>query len=347
MERLARRWWAGELGRAGPVLDAVSAPLSWAWTGAARRRAGWLARRGARVEGLGVVSVGNLAVGGTGKTPVAAWVVARLLEAGKATTLVAGAWGKDEALLHERWNPRAPVLVGRDRLAAAATARDAGAQAIVLDDGFQHLRIARDLNVVLLSAEDAFPGRVLPRGPYREAPDALRRADVLAVTCRRASDAEAQAVAERAARYAPGAVTAGARLAPGGLCRLAEWTQARAAAPGPGSRVVPTAAGPVLAVCAIGRPDAFAEAVRPLVGGPVELLAFADHHPYGRRDVARIGRRAAGRPVVLTEKDAVKLAPHASALGEVWVLSEELRWSWGEAELRGRLDALAAETVGR
>ena len=345
VEGLARRWWAGELGRGALLLDVPAAPLSWAWAAAARRRSERLGRAGTRVEDLRVVSVGNLAVGGTGKTPVAAWIVARLLEARVPTALVAGAAGRDEALLHERWNPQAPVVVGRNRCAAAAAARARGARAVVLDDAFQHFGIARDLDVVVLAAEDAFPGRVLPRGPYREGPEALRRAGVLVVTRRTASEEEARRLAGLAARFAPEAVTAGGWLAPRGLRALPTWADRGETAPEGGPQQAPT--GPALAVCAVGRPGAFAEALRPYAGAPVELLAFPDHHPYDLKDVARIRRRAAGRPVLVTEKDAVKLAPHAGELGEAWVLTEEVRWAWGETELRERLAALAAEAAGR
>jgi tetraacyldisaccharide 4'-kinase len=95
----------------------------------------------------------------------------------------------------------------------------------------------------------------------------------------------------------------------------------------------------------VGRPDAFAETVRQVARGPVELLSFSDHHAYRARDVARVLRRARGRPVVVTEKDAIKLVPHVAGLGETWVLTEELRWSWGEGGLRDRLEALAAARV--
>ena len=341
VERLARRWWAGELGSGGALLDVLAAPLSWSWSAAGRLRTVRLGGSGRRVEGLRVVSVGNLGVGGTGKTPVAAWVVGRLLEAGLPTALVVGDAGRDEALLHERWNPQVPVVVGRDRVGGAAAARAAGARAAVLDDAFQHLRIARDLDIALLSADDAFPGHVLPRGPYRERPGALARAGVVIVTRRGATDAEARGVADRAGRYAPRALSAGASLAPRGVFRLGAW-----ATGGGTGHTGDTPSGPVLAACAVGRPDAFGEAVRDVAGGPVELLTFRDHHPYGAQDVARIRRSAGGRPVIVTEKDAVKLAPHAAELGETWVLTEELRWSWGEAALRERLAALAEESVG-
>jgi tetraacyldisaccharide-1-P 4'-kinase len=100
-----------------------------------------------------------------------------------------------------------------------------------------------------------------------------------------------------------------------------------------------------LAVCAVARSAAFRESVADVTGGAVELLAFADHHAFGADDVARIRARAAGREVVITEKDAVKLARHGVDAQATLVLEEELRWSWGADVLGARLDALAEQGV--
>ncbi|HET9949227.1 MAG TPA: tetraacyldisaccharide 4'-kinase, partial [Longimicrobiales bacterium] len=177
-------------------------------------------------------------------------------------------------------------------------------------------------------------GATLPAGPYRERPEALARADVVVLTRRRAPAEAALALAAAARRYAPGARLAGLALVPGG------WRDLEGAPREP-------PAGPVLAACAVARPDAFAAAVRARVGGEVELAAFADHHPFGRADARRLRARARGRPVVLTEKDAVKLAPHADALGPAWVLADALRWEWGEDEVREALASVLAGASAR
>ena len=349
LERFARRWWAGELGLFGFALAVATAPLSWAWAWAARRRARRFARLGGtRVEGLRVVSVGNLAVGGAGKTPVAAWVASHLVRAGVPTSVVTGAHGADEALLHRRWRPEIPVVSSRDRVGAAATAQAEGARAVVLDDGFQHLGLARDLDIVLLSADDPFPAPVLPRGPYREPSAALERADAVVVTRRAAKEGAARALASAARRYAPEALSAGVWLAPSRLRRLEDWAAAPASG-GPDDTLGTPGLGraSVLAVCGVARPDAFAAAVEGLVGAPVELLSFADHHAYTRSDVARVRARAGGRPTVVTAKDAVKLTPWLEELGDAHVLEEELRWAWGEEALAALLDALVAQGAGR
>jgi tetraacyldisaccharide 4'-kinase len=274
--------------------------------------------------------VGNLAVGGTGKTPFTRWAVAELEASGTAACVLVGRAGADEADLHRRWNPRVPVLVDRDRVASAERARADGAEVAVLDDGFQHTALARDLDIVLVSADDPFPGALLPRGPYREPASALRRASAVVVTGRSAPSERMHDVAALVERYRPGLAPGIAALDPGALSRL------------DGSPAAPPR-GDVLAVCAVARPAAFARAVGQVVEGAVELASFADHHPYDRSDVERIRRRARGRAIVTTEKDAVKLEPWRADLGDAVVLHDRFRWERGESEIRERL--LAA--VGR
>jgi tetraacyldisaccharide 4'-kinase len=270
------------------------------------------------------VSVGNLAVGGTGKTPFTRWIAAELEASGAATWVLVGAAGADEANLHRRWNARVPVVVDRDRCAGAERARAAGAEVAVLDDGFQHTALARDLDIVLVSADDLFPGSILPCGPYREPVSALGRASVVVVTGRSATAERMHSVAALVEGYRPGLALGIAALDPGALARL------------DGSRAVPPR-GDVLAVCAVARPAAFARAVGEMVEGTVELVSFADHHPYDRSDVERIRRRAGERTIVTTEKDAVKLEPWSADLGDAVVLHDRLRWERGEGELRERL----------
>lgn len=314
------------------MLSTVALPLSWVW---------WLASAGGRglqkarrVSGLTVISVGNLAVGGTGKTPVAAWLVAKLRGWGLHSCLLVGGHADDEAELHRGWHPDVPVLQGSDRFANAVRARAQGVQVAVLDDGFQHRRIGRDADVVLLAAEDAFPGRLLPRGPYREVANALARADAVIVTRRAASAERARRVCDAVERYAPGAARAGVRLEASGWRKL----NGRAGCP---------EGVDALAVCAVGRPRSFESTVRGLLGGEVELMDFADHHEYGAADVARIRTRAAGRPVVVTEKDAVKLRSFADELCDTYVLQDALEWEWGEPDVTRLIEGLVARAVGR
>src|SRR4051812_46970228 len=113
-----------------------------------------------------VLSVGNLTVGGTGKTPVAAWAVARLRERGAHPAVVLRGYGDDEPLVHERLNPGTTVVRDADRVRGSRTAHAIGADCVVLDDAFQHRRIARTADWVLVSAERvARTTHVLPAGP--------------------------------------------------------------------------------------------------------------------------------------------------------------------------------------
>jgi tetraacyldisaccharide 4'-kinase len=308
-------------------------PLSWTWSGAARLAGALGARRSVQVEGTTVVSVGNLAVGGTGKTPIVGWI-ARLMEKGgeRAAIVVGGAGGDEAALLSGRL-PHTPVLQDRDRVAAAERAREAGKNVVILDDGFQHRKLARSLDVVLLSVEDRFPGPVLPAGPYREPARALRRADVVIVTRRRATAEQSRALAEKAERYAGGKVLAGAELASTVWHRL-------------GGGPSPPPEGETMAVCGIARPDLFQSSVAAQTLGVVELVAFPDHHEYTPADVAALVERSRGRPLVITEKDAVKLRTHADTLGDVYVLCEEVTWDWGEEAVSARLESALGHHAG-
>ena len=283
---------------------------------------------GARLEGIRIASVGNLAVGGTGKTPLTAWMARELSDRGARPAVLMRGYGHDEALLHRRWNPDVDVVVGPDRVAGAHIARARGAGVAILDDGYQHRRLARDLDLVLLAVEDPRPVRVLPAGPYREPWSGLGRADAVVLTRRRASLAEAEALARAVEAEFPGLVRAAVRLAPGA------WTDLEGTPSAPPR-------GPMLAVAAVARPEAFRADVEERSGEPVELLAFADHHEYTASDTRKIARRAAGRTVVVTEKDAVKLVPHGDALGGARVISQELRWDWGQEAIGTLLDELA------
>lgn len=334
LERLARRVWSRELDVAGRLFGFAAAPVAWFWDLGLRWRALRLAKHPpVRIGGGLVVSVGNLAVGGTGKTPLARWAADRLERYGVPTAVLVGGKGDDEALLHRSWSAGRVVIAARDRLEGARLAWERGARALVLDDGFQSRTLARDVDLVLVAADDPFPGPLLPRGPYRERPQALARAHAVVVTRRASGPEGARALAHRVEAYAPGKVLASAHLAPRGWRRL------------DGRDGVPERGG-VLALCGIARPDTFARTVWALLGGPVELRAFPDHHDFTGADVRRAEKRARGRPIVVTEKDAVKLARWADELRDVYVLEEELRWDWGEKALAELLARALASVRG-
>ena len=273
-------------------------------------------------SGIPIISVGNLAVGGTGKTPVASWLIGRLTTMGHRPALVTRGYGSDEILLHKVWNPGVPVVAQRSRIKGVAQAAREGAAVAVLDDGFQHRAVKRDVDIVLLAAEQGTSGSLLPRGRFGEPLSALSRADVIVITRKVATREEACAVGRLAIGRAPGAVL--------GQIHLGEdvWTGLE------GDPQVEVYAGPpagdLLAVSSIAEPDGFLEMVRSKAGGTVECMAFPDHHPFSERDVRRILERSAGRPVVITEKDAVKLGPFSQQLPETYVLRLRVSWDFGQ-----------------
>lgn len=325
-----RRWWAGGGGTAGRILSATTAPAEWLFrAAAARRNRRYDVRGGTRVAGLRVVSVGNLAVGGTGKTPLAAWAARRLVEAGVPTALLARGYGEDELLLHRSWNPEVRVVANTDRVAAARDAVAEGAGAAVLDDGFQHRALARDVDVVLLAAEDGYPGHLLPRGPFREPPSALSRAHGVVVTRRTAGSEEARALANRIGTEHPHLLMGVVSLLPGGWRDL-------------GGEPAAAPPSPVLAVAAVARPDAFARQVEGELGAPVELSAFPDHHVYREADARILRERAGRRTIVVTEKDAVKLRRFMALLGPVRVMVQALGWEAGEAPMSDLVTSVAS-----
>jgi tetraacyldisaccharide 4'-kinase len=275
-------------------------PLAAAWTWETRRR---LRRPGLRL-GVPVICVGNLTAGGAGKTPTVAALLAALAARGVAAQVVSRGHGGalagparvdpqrhsaaevgDEPLLLAAL---APVWIGRDRAAAARAAAAAGAQALVLDDGFQNPALVKDLSILVIDAVHRLGnGRVMPAGPLREpAADGLARADLV---------------------LALGPPAARARLA-------RDWPQLEGR-PRIEGELRPLATGmdwtglPALAFAGIGRPGKFFATLRAAGADVRAERAFADHAPYSPRLLARLEAeaRALGAQLVTTEKDAVRL----------------------------------------
>lgn len=321
-------------------MDLALAPAEFLFRGAVHLRgAGY--DRGilsvARIP-LPIISVGNIAVGGAGKTPVSRWLVAELLRRGEHPAVLHGGYAADEPELHRRWHPKIPVLVGRDRVALASAALEASASVVVLDDGFQHRRLARDLDLVLVAAEGwSSRPRLLPRGPWREAPTALERADAVVVTRKAATAEEAAALRQELSRYAPMAVIAQVWLRPAGWRRGKDFARAVAE---PGAATPP---GEVLAVTAIARPELFVANARSAGARVTSTIFFPDHHDFHAGDLKRIRELAGGRPIVTTAKDLVKLSVLDPAL-DLWVLEQEVVVEAGGAELSGALDRVLAGT---
>lgn len=340
MAGAVERVWYGA-GAASRAARALLAPASLAFGTLTRARNALYDRGALRAydAGVPVLSVGNLSVGGTGKTPMAAWAVARLRARGGRPAIVMRGYGGDEPMVHARLNPDVPVVADSDRVRGARAARAAGADCVVLDDGFQHRRIARTADWVLLPAErSASESRLLPAGPLREPLAALRRAHLVIVTRKSASAAHADALASRLERESSRAVAV-CLLEPDGL------VDAVTAEPSPLERL---AGARLLGVAAIGAPDAFFAQLRDRGAAAVEALAYADHHRFTASDAIAIARAAERRDaVVCTLKDAVKLAPlWPRAAVPLWYVSQRVVIERGGAALDASVALILSARAG-
>ncbi len=290
---LVRRWYGPR-----PILALL--PLSWLFGGLGALRR-WLYRRAllkAPPRAVPVLVVGNLTVGGAGKTPTVLALIEGLRARGWRPGVISRGHGGDAhaaALLPEQPDPRrfgdepslirirsgVPVAVARRRSDAAALLERTGeVDLLIADDGLQHYALARDVEVLVIDGERRFGNAaLLPAGPLREP---LARADACA-----------------------------ARVCNGGTPQSEEWSmqlQAQALRALTGDGVPPPSAGRVHAVAGIAHPARFFASLRALGFEPIEH-AFADHHPFVAADL----EFADDLPVLMTEKDAVKCAGFASA----------------------------------
>lgn len=266
-----------------------------------------------------VLSVGNLAMGGRGKTPTVAYVAQMLVDAGERPAILSRGYHRrrpddgvvivsdgrhlradvdrsgDEPLMLARRVPGAAVLVCDVRALAAAVAETVLDVTVhVLDDGFQHRSLQRDIDLVLVTPGD-LADRRMPFGRLRSPVRALRHADAVIVDGAEAADVVPQLdrVIDRATTPV---FTLRRRL------DAARWVDARDAA-----RPLPAPGEPVVAVAGIAEPARFQRALEAAGWQVASLIGFADHHRYTARDLARIATTAGGRVVVTTEKDAVRL----------------------------------------
>jgi tetraacyldisaccharide 4'-kinase len=291
--------------------------------------------------GLPTVSVGNLSVGGTGKTPVTAWVAGEFAARGvRPAILLRGYRGEDETLVHRELTPRAEVVADPDRVRGADRARAAGVQVLILDDGFQHRRAARDVDVVLVAAEDGAAHRLLPAGPLREGRSALARAQVLVVTRKVATQEEAADVATAWSEGHDHLTIVVAELAARELVAV----HAEPGAPPARATVASLAGKRVCAISGVGAPASFERQLMAQGAMVPRVIRFADHHAYTERDVARLVGVAQGTDAaVCTLKDAVKLRGRWPRGGPpLWYLSQAVRIEWGAEEFGARLARVAA-----
>ena len=269
-----------------------------------------------------VISIGNITTGGTGKTPLVEYVARTIASQGKKVCILTRGYGRKDQhlqvivsdgygvlaspseagdepyLLATKLTGQAAVISSADRIAAGQEAiKDFGTEVFVLDDGFQHLRIARDLNIVCIDATNPWGGgRLLPYGRLRESLDGLTRADCAVLTrCDQVESVEA--LRDEVGRLTGGRPIFESRMRPLRVVSLKN---------GPETIV----SGCVAAFCAVGNPASFFESLTRL-GYELGLeRAFADHHAYSQSDVDELhhlARQTGATALITTAKDAVKL----------------------------------------
>jgi tetraacyldisaccharide 4'-kinase len=317
-------------------------PLSWIYGVVARIRArlyekGILARKRLKAP---VISVGNLTVGGTGKTPMVLWLARKFLAEGKRVAILSrgyrgsGGTSDEIELLKRRLGCFALFGVGRDRHEEGRKIEEKQhVDVFLLDDGFQHLKLARDVNILMLDGSRKLRKQwLLPVGVLREPISACRRADIIVVTRKHERpDVQPEDSEELHIFYAPTRLLGFRRAGTEGIpCSVNEL-----------------GAGPFLAFCGIGNPDAFFSDLKrwglPLAG----KMSFRDHHSYSANDVRRLeeaAERSGGLALVTTEKDEQNL-PGANFTKPVYVAVIDLDLQ-PEREFSATLERLLLEHSG-
>ena len=297
---------------------------------------GWKASVRADVP---VVSVGNLTVGGTGKTPCVEHVARFYRDLGLRVAILSRGYGStggvnDEARVLEENLPDVPHLQGLDRAGLARIAvEELESEVLVLDDGFQHRRLKRDLDLVLVDATNPWGhGHLLPRGLLREPTSSLKRAGVVVLTrCDLVGPERLEEVRTAVRRRVPEVPVTETTHRP------SAWRNAS----GNELPVGSLTGRPAAAFCGIGNPEAFRQTLTSLGLDVVAWRTFPDHHPYSRNDVESL--RAWGREqpaeaaLVTTQKDLVKIGLDRLGDRDVWALQIRLHVTRGQEALEASL----------
>lgn len=345
-------------GAASALLRTALRLASWAYgTAVAARRAAYRVRLLPRITiPCRVVSVGNLTAGGTGKTPCVIFLARLLRDRGWRPAVLLRGYGRtggagllvassgqgllvppaeagDEASLLAQALPGVPIILGADRVWAATLAlSNYGADLCILDDGYQHLRLRRDLDILLVDAQSPLGGgALLPRGLLRERPEAAGRADLVILT-RTDQARNLDWVEEGIRRLNRRAPLLRAVHRPVALLRLGDRAVLEPSA---------LAGQAVAALSAIGNPEAFEATLRGLGASVAAAFRFPDHHRFRDEDLERAGREARGAGAALlvtTAKDRARENLPARAGGlPVAVLEVEFTVTHGAQALEAAL----------
>ena len=287
-----------------------------------------------------VISVGNLTLGGTGKTPMVAWLARWFRAQGVRVTIISRGYGaidggqNDEARELEEQVPDVPHLQNPDRAAAAHVAiNELAAQLVVLDDGFQHRRLGRDLDILLVDALEPFGfDHVFPRGTLREPLTGMVRADVIGLTRADMIDqGQREAIRQRVQSINPCAV----------WIELAHQPQELISCGGQQLELDSLQGASILAFCGIGNPAGFRHTIATCGWQVIDFREFPDHHRYSRQDVESlrdwVASHAHVKVVLCTHKDLVKLGVDRLGHASLYALSIQLNTQTGFDQMQAKL----------
>jgi tetraacyldisaccharide 4'-kinase len=289
-----------------------------------------------------IITVGNLSLGGTGKTPMVKWLAQRFQDAGLRVAIVSRGYGaadgnhNDEAMELAQALPNVPHIQNRDRVAGAQQAiREFNLQLLLLDDGFQHRRLGRDLDIVLLDALEPFGfEHVFPRGTLREPLAGLARAQVVCLSRADAiSQPERETIRKRVAKIAPQAV----------WCEAAHAASKLTNSNGESQPLEFLANHRVVAFCGIGNPAGFRHTLSAAGCEPVAWREFPDHHAYTTADQSELislAQSSNADTFVCTQKDLVKLPQQQLGRLPVWAVAIEMKFLRGQEELERILNGV-------
>lgn len=296
---------------------------------------------------LCVISIGNLTTGGTGKSPLVIWLAGQLRARGRRVCVLSRGYKGTTAGVNDESRelaerlPDVPQLLDANRAASAEIASaELEMEVALLDDGFQHRQLRRDLDLVLIDATEPFGyGYLLPRGLLREPVSSLRRADWLIIT--RANQVQPQQLAalrQTLERYCPAHRVATAQTVPTRLLQ----------ADGRSIPLEQLRGKSIYAFCGVGNSAAFFGTAAALGSSVVGTRAFPDHHAYTAEELASLaetGRASQAEALVCTHKDLVKIG--RSQLGELplYAIQIEVQFLEGERELIGAVEAVSIQSI--
>jgi tetraacyldisaccharide 4'-kinase len=333
----------GRSGKIAVFLEWILVPLSYVY--AAGVKLVWFGYssgiRRVHASPIPIISVGNITLGGTGKTPTVMLIAEILTSFGKKPAVLTRGYGRDECRMLKDELVRVPVYTGQDRLKSAFTAFSDGRDVAVLDDGFQHRRIKRDMNILLVDARNIFgSGRMVPAGNLREPVSAALRADLALLT---KTDGLSSERIDEIRRYidkiCPGKPVAMSRHDPVSFKDVAGALFDLDAVKG----------REVAIVCGIADPHYFEHVLISLKADIKKNFFYRDHHKYRQTDIDKISKECADAgisTIVTTAKDLVKMKDlDMSAIDDkILVLNVRIRITEGKESLIAGLNSVFERT---